>query len=185
MTFYKNYIKRQAYFKNHSGQFLSKSPFACAKIGSLYEYFPGSKIIFMVRNPLEVIPSMINMAHEIWRSTLNINSGYQFQDKIYEAALHYHNYPLNRLQVEPENAYAIIKYDDLMTQPTAVVEAACRKLGIELDAGFLKILQEEEDKAKQYKSGHIYSLEKVQISKEKIVMDFRDIFERLNFEVPR
>jgi hypothetical protein len=184
MTFYKNCIKRQAYYKNHSGHLLSKGPFASAKVGSLLEYFPGCKIIYMIRNPFEVIPSAINFAHEIWSSTLNIDVDYRFRERVYEGVLHYYNYPLERLQGEAPGAYAIIKYDDLIAQPALVVQMACRKVGIEADAGFINMLQEEERKATRYRSDHVYSLEKVQISKEQVAVDLGNILKRFGFEVP-
>jgi hypothetical protein len=59
MTLHKNCIKRQAYFKGNKKHFLLKNPAASSKIDSLYEFFPDCKIIYMVRNPLEVVPSII------------------------------------------------------------------------------------------------------------------------------
>jgi hypothetical protein len=185
MMFYKSCIKRQAYYKNHRGHLVSKSPIACGKVGSLLEYFPGCKIIYMVRNPFDVIPSTISMAHEIWSSTLNIDVDYRFREIVYEITLHNYNHPLDRLQAEPQNSYAIIKYDDLIAHPAAVMQMACRKLGIETDAEFLNMLQEEEKKAKRYRSDHVYSLEKVQISKEQVAVDLRNILKRFGFEAPR
>jgi len=104
MTFYKNCIKRQPYFKGNKGHFLSKNPFSSLKIDSLYEYFPECKIVYMVRSPLKVIPSMINMAHEIWHSTINVEAGYPLQGKVYETAKLFYNYPLARLEQAPQNS---------------------------------------------------------------------------------
>jgi hypothetical protein len=58
MTFYKKCVKRQMYFKGGKGHFLSKNPAFSTKIDCLYEFFQGCRIIYMVRNPLDVIPSM-------------------------------------------------------------------------------------------------------------------------------
>lgn len=183
MTFYKKCIKRQAYFKGNKGHFLSKSPSACSRIGSLYEYFPGCKIICLVRNPLEVIPSMVNMAHEIWHSTINIEASYPFQDKVYEVLKYYYTYPLYRFEVEPQSAYVFIRYDDLVGQPRQAIQTACQRLGLELNTKFLNILKQEEENARNYKSRHVYSIDQIHFTREQIVSDLRDIFDRFDFDI--
>jgi hypothetical protein len=181
MNFYKNCIKRQAYLKGRSKRFLSKSPFATSRIATLYEHFPGCKIVYMVRNPLEVIPSAINMAHEIWRSTLKMERGYPLQHKIYDIIAHNYIYPLRRFELEPLDSYLLINYDDLLRQPSQVIQKACLHLGIEVTDRLLSVLKEEEEKAKNYKSGHVYSLDHMQISQEKIVSDLAKVFDRFGF----
>ncbi len=183
MNFYKKCIKRQAYLKGSNRRFLSKSPFATSRIATLYEHFPGCKIIYLVRNPLEVIPSAINMAHEIWRSTLNIDTGYPLQHKIYEVIAHNYIYPLDRFELEPQDSHLLIKYDDLIRQPSQVIQKACRHLGIELTSTLLNILEEEEAKAKNYKSAHVYSLDHMQITQERIRSDLANVFDRFGFDI--
>jgi hypothetical protein len=183
MDFYKKCIMRQAYFKGNRGHFLSKSPSASSRIGSLYEHFPGCKIIYMVRNPLEVIPSMVNMAHEIWHSTINIKGRYPFQDQVYEFIKYNYTYPLDRFELEPKSAYAFIRYDDLVRQPMQTIQTACQRLGLELDKKFLRILEQEEEKTKNYKSGHVYSIDQTHFAREQIISDLRDIFDRFGFDI--
>jgi hypothetical protein len=182
MTFYKNCIKRQAYFSGSKGYFLSKSPSACSKIGSLYKHFPGCKIIYMIRNPLDVIPSMVNMAYEIWRSTINIEVRFPFQDNIYEILKYYYTYPLGQFVKKPQNAYVIIKYDDLVRQPQLAIQSACQRLDLEVDSKFLSILRQEERKAKNYKSNHNYSIEQTQFTRKQLVSDLHDIFDQFGFD---
>lgn len=188
MTFYKKCIKRQAYFKGNKGHLISKSPLASSRINSLYEYFPECKIIYMVRNPLDVIPSMINMAHEILYSTINIETGYQipiFQDKIYDTIKYYYTYPLDQFELKPQNSYVVIKYEDLVREPGQVVQAAYQQLDLEFNTRFLNILKEEDEKMKNYKSSHIYSIDQNKLTREQIVSDLHDIFDRFAFDTSR
>lgn len=185
MTFYKKCIKRQAYFKGNKGHFISKSPFASSRINSLYEYFPECKIIYMVRNPLDVIPSIINMAQEIWYSTINIEVGYSLQDKIYKTIEYNYTYPLNLFELKPQNSYVIIKYEDLVHEPSQVIQAACKQLELEFSTRFLNILKDEEEKVKNYKSRHIYSIDQIHLTREQIISDLHDIFDRFTFDTSR
>lgn len=181
MTFYKNCIKRQAYFKGNKGYFLSKGPASSAKIDSLYNYFPGCKIVYMVRNPLEVIPSMINMAHHIWISTTNIEADYPLQDQVYNTAKFFYNYPLARLEQAPQDSYVTISYEDLVRQPGRAIQTTYQRFGFEITTEFLQVLREEENKIKSYKSRHVYSLDQFRFTREQIVSDLRHIFERFGF----
>ena len=182
MTFYKNCIKRQAYFKGGNRHYLSKTPYSSLKIDSLYEYFPGCKVIYMARNPLEVIPSMINMAHEIWRATIDIKVKYPLQDIIYETAKLYYNYPLARLGRAPQSSYEIINYKDLISAPGRAIQTVYRKAGLEIAPKYQKILNEEEKKSATYNSRHSYSLDQFRITREQIISDLQDIFDRFGFD---
>ncbi|NIM97397.1 MAG: hypothetical protein GTO24_04725, partial [candidate division Zixibacteria bacterium] len=113
----------------------------------------------MVRNPLEVIPSMINMAHQIWHSTINVEAGYPLQDQVYETVKFFYNYPLARLEQAPQNSYVAINYEDLVRQPGRVIQTIYRLFGFEITPKFLQVLREEDDKVKSYKSSHVYSLD--------------------------
>ena len=182
MTFYKNCIKRQAYFKGGNRHYLSKTPYSSLKIDSLYEYFPGCKVVYMVRSPLEVVPSMINMAHEIWRATVDIKANYPLQDIIYETAKLYYNYPLARLGRAPQSSYEIISYEDLISAPGPAIQTLYRKFSFEITAKYQKTLNEEEKKSVSYKSRHSYSLDQFRITREQIVSDLQDIFDRFGFD---
>ena len=181
MTFYKNCLKRQAFFKGADRHLLSKNPVSSLKIDSLYEYFPDCRIIYMVRNPLEVVPSTINMAHEIWSRTGKMEGGYPFQSKVYDTVKLFYNYPLSRLAQAPQYSYTMVKYEDLVRHPSQVIQAVCLHLGFQITPQFQKILEEEEERARGYISSHVYSLDQFQIPREQIISDLDHVFKRFNF----
>jgi hypothetical protein len=71
MSFCENCVKRQAYFKKGRRHLVSKSPGLCAKIDSLFEHFPDCRIIYLVRTPLEVVPSTHSTIGSVWSSLLS------------------------------------------------------------------------------------------------------------------
>ena len=182
MTFYRNCIKRQAYFEGNKALLLSKNPGFSAKIDSLYEYFPGCKIIYMVRNPLEVIPSILSMASSVWHSNIDMEPSYLLQEKVYETAKYYYTYPLERLERRPKESYLVVNYEELVSQPSQVIKTIYQRFGFEITPEFLQALQEEDEKAKRYQSGHVYSLNQFRITREQIVSDLRTIFDRFHFD---
>jgi len=182
MSFYESCVKRQAYLKGNRARLLSKNPGFSAKVDSLYEYFPGCKIIYMVRNPLDVIPSVENMALEIWNSFITVKTDRLFQEKVYETARYFYDYPLARLDRAPKDAYVVINYEDLVRTPSGAVKGAYERFGLELSQEFIRFLHEEDQKAKGYKSLHFYSLDRFYLTREQIVSDLRHIFDRFGFD---
>jgi len=183
MTFYKNCIMRQAYFKGNKGRLLSKSPVLSPKLQSLSEYFPGCKFIWPVRNPLEVIPSMISMAEEVWRSAVELKDDYPYSDIVYDTLSYFHKYLLKRFSEAPKNSYMIVKYDDLITTPSQVIKQIYNHFDFKITGETINLLEEEEAKAKHYKSKHVYSLDQFNITREQIISDFSAIFKKFEFSV--
>ena len=183
MNFYKNCIKRQAYLKgkDRNLHLLSKNPLFSPAVDSLYEHFPDSRFIYMVRNPLEVIPSMLSLAYELWNQNLDLGLDYPYQDRVYETAIHYYNYTLARLEQARPSSYLLVNYDDLVRQPSRVIQAIYEAFGFEMTPAYSKILDQEDLKAKGYKSGHEYTLSQFEFTREQIVSDLSHIFERFGF----
>lgn len=182
MEFYKDCIKRQAYYQNHGGSLLSKAPASSARIVGLRKQFPDCKIIYMVRNPLEVIPSMINLAHEVWTSMAGMTKGFPLQDQIYDTLKYYYEYPLSLFEELPHDSYRIVNYEDLVKHPAKTIEAIYEHFGFAITPDFRKILQEEEHNAKNYKSGHHYHLDQTHMEREQIVADLQTVFDRFGFD---
>ncbi len=182
MTFYKNCLKRQAYFKGRRKNLLSKNPLFSPKIDSLYEYFPGCRIIYMARNPLDVIPSMQSLAYTLWHSIVNMEADYPYQNKVWEVAKCFYDYPLARLERSPRDSYTLVKYEDLVQLPNQVVQQIYRRFGFDLTPSFLQALKEEEGKAKSYESSHVYSLDRFYLTRKQIVSELQHIFHRFGFD---
>jgi hypothetical protein len=57
MNFYKRCLQRHVYAYGGRKIYLSKSPSFSASVDSIYKTFPDARIIYLVRNPMEVVPS--------------------------------------------------------------------------------------------------------------------------------
>lgn len=189
MAFYKRCVQRHLYaqrrFKGTEPRgYLAKNPALCPKVDTLLEVFPGAKIIYLVRNPLEMIPSYVSMMDFSWRAVGVLNRDQMLKDFIFEMAQHWYRYPIKRLEKWPEDNYIIIKYDDLVKDPEHTVKKIYSRLGFEVSPSFGRVLRESAMNASHYKSRHKYLLEDMGLDRRRIFAEFRDIFERFQFDRP-
>ena len=178
MEFYKKCIRKQAFYKKHCNSLLSKGPALSSKIENLYRHFPGCRIIYLVRDPLEVIPSMSSLARTIWHSTQCVYNNSSKQENIYKTLSHYYRYSLAHLAGKASQTYRIIRYDDLISNPRKTVQDIYRHFGMRLSPQFDTVLESESIKTGIYKSDHSYSLSDAGLDSRHIQKDLNDVIER-------
>jgi hypothetical protein len=183
MRFYRSCLRRHLFARNSDKKFLSKNPTFSAKVDSLYEFFPDARIIYLVRNPLDTVPSIISWMSYQWKQFNDPKENYLFKDYMIELAREWYAYPLERFASAPPNSYAIIRYEDLIQNPKEVIMGIYRKFGFELSAEFEKILEQETRNEHAYHSKHKYSLRKMGLSKKQILKTFGFVFKRFHFEI--
>lgn len=178
MAFYKKCIGKQMVYKKHNGSLLSKGPALSSKIENLYKYFPGCRIIYLIRDPLEVIPSMSSLAKTIWGATYCVDKNNSFHEKIYKTLSHYYKYPLEHLSNKASQTYCIVRYDDLIGNPGNTVRNIYKHFGLHLTQEFDKQLRNESMKTNSYKSDHRYTLSDTGLDSRRIQNDLSDVIER-------
>lgn len=182
MRFYRSCLRRHLFARHSDKKFLSKNPTFSPKIDSLYEFFPDAKIIYLVRNPLDTVPSIISWMSYQWKQFSDPVENYLFQDYMLELAKEWYEYPLERFATAAENSYAIIRYEDLAQNPKQFVSDIYEKFGFELSPDFQTILDEASQVSTSFKSKHNYSLGKMGLTKEQIVKTFALVFKRFGFD---
>ena len=181
MKFYASCVKRQACFRG-GGVLLSKNPLFSPKLRTLMTHFPKGRFIYMVRNPLDVIPSMLDMAQKIWEKTQGRRAPAAVEEGVYETLKSFYDYPLRVLDEAAPDSYVIVKYDDLVRDPQGVVEMAYARLGLEATPEFREVLRAETERILAYRSEHAYALGEQSVTRERIVSDLKYVFERFGFD---
>jgi hypothetical protein len=173
MTYYQEVLKRHIY-ANRGKRYISKSPQYSPKVKTLHKKFPDAKFINLVRSPLKVIPSSISMFSNHWKTYGDPEQEYPLEasETIQEQARYWYLYPHQYLKKLPPEQYYVLRYKDLVSDPQSAVERIYERFGIELSPEFQKILAEESEKAKHFKSHHRYSLKKMGLNQRKIKSDF-------------
>jgi len=184
MGFYRCCIQRYLFARRASQNihYLAKNPALCPKLSTLHEFFPDAKIIYLVRSPLEVIPSFLSMMQFTWRVTGAPIEGPESQEYLLGIIRHWYDYPLQYLENLPDESYIIVNYNDLMKDLSGTVRKIYQRIGIPLAENFAKILQQEAEKVRFYRSRHDYTLESFGLDHERILEEFQDIFQRFGFD---
>lgn len=183
MTFYRRCVQRHLFAHgDRDVHYLAKNPHFSPMIDTLYDTFPDVKIIYLARNPLDMIPSYISLKEEEWQLLGNPVEDYASRHYILDMAEHWYTYPLERLERAPERSYIVVNFDDLVNDAGKTVRAIYDRFGLELSADFDQVLQHTTDRARKHKSQHAYSLRQMGLTREQIVTRYRHVFDRFSFD---
>jgi len=182
MAFYKRCVQNHLYVFGRDKHFLSKNPFFSGMIQSLNKIFPDAKFLCMVRTPLETVPSAISMWSACFHFFLSPQDPLPLLDAQQEIITHYYRYPLEQLDAMSSDRQQIVTYPALVTGPARIANGIYKNFNLAMTQAFMLTLQREEEKARRYESSHAYSLEQFSLSREQLLKDYADIFDRFGFE---
>jgi hypothetical protein len=183
-AFYRQCVKRHAFARGvGDGRYhLAKSPCFSPKMEALGSAFPDAKFIYLVRNPLDVVPSYMSLLDLQWSILADPLEKWAGRDYVLEMIRHWYTYPLERLATAPPDRYAIVRYDDLVTDAERTLAEVYGRLGLEMSPQFARLLHAAAERERHYVSDHRYSLESMGLTRERLVSVFHDIIERFGFD---
>jgi omega-hydroxy-beta-dihydromenaquinone-9 sulfotransferase len=181
MGFYRSMLQRHLYATG-ARHFVAKNPAFSAKIATLKEFFPEARIIYLVRNPLDMLPSTISWLTYAWGVFSVLQERYPYRSEILELTQYWYRHPLDWLDANPSPNHLILKYDDLISNPEPILRAFYRQFGYAEVPGLNKIVAQAVEETNQYQSDHAYSYEEMGYTRPEIVTAFKDIFERFGFD---
>jgi hypothetical protein len=183
IAFYKRCIQRHLYYHGQKCIFISKNPFFSPKVDTLLKVFPDAFIIYLIRNPLKAVPSFASLSAFWWHIFCDTKVDYPYPEFIMETMRYWYRYPLQRLEKEPTSRYMVMRFEDMVSNPRKAVESICECVGVEITPAYTRILDEETEKSRQYKSTHKYSLEVIGYTREQIIHEFSDVFHKWQFDI--
>ena len=183
MNYYENCLKRFVYARGRNKIYLSKNVLSSGRINCLLKRFPDAKIIYAVRNPYEALPSFISMFGAMYPA---IRPRMKPDDEAMQAwaflgIAFYKHFNEARKNIS-ENNLAEIRYDDLVATPSSTIEKIYAKLQFDVSPVMKERLARLEEKNKQYKSKHYYSLEQYGLSKDYIYGELKFLFDHFDFK---
>lgn len=183
MEFYKSTLQRLAYAQGIDRIFLSKNVMSTGRLESLIDYFPDARIIYLVRNPYESVPSFISMFSLAWKGhSPEIPENSKYHKCWGELGMEYYNYFHEQIKKIPENQTITLRYNDLIEQPKATILSVYEKFNLGINPKFIEKLDKATNRAKTYKSEHSYSLEQFGMSKAEVQSKIGWIFDKYGFE---
>ena len=181
MAFYKSTIQRHL-FATGKKHYVAKNPAFSPKIETLAEFFPDARIIYLVRNPLDMLPSTVSWINYARRVFTEPDQKYLYIDEILGITQHWYRHPLRYLDSHPSPRHLILKYDDLIQRPEQVIRGFYEQFGYPDKPGLDGIINQAVEETLSFRSDHFYSYEEMGFTRQQIVEMYRDIFERFEFE---
>ena len=181
--YYKSTIQRWMYALGSDKVFLSKTVMSSGRLEILHELFPDVKIIFLIRNPYQAIPSFTSMFAEPWTALHpDIKENSDEYREWGELGIQYYKYFNEQKQNFKYENLITIPYNDLVAQPKDTVLKIYEQLKLDITPDFLERLDKATTTAKKYKSTHSYSLETYGFDKAHIYNELKFIFDEFGFE---
>ena len=181
MTFYKSMLQRHMYATGKK-YFVAKNPAFSPKIETLLEFFPDARIIYLARNPLDMLPSTVSWINYARRVFTDPPQKYLYLDEIVDFTQHWYRYPLQYLDEHPSPRHLILNYDNLIQRPEQVIRAFYEQFGYPEQPGLDGIVDQAVRETLAFNSDHIYSYQEMGFTREQIVEIYADIFERFGFD---
>ncbi len=181
MKFYKSMLQRHMYATGKK-YFVAKNPAFSPKIATLLELFPDARIIYLARNPLDMLPSTVSWINYARRQFTEPKEKYLYLDEIVDLTQHWYRYPLHYLDTHPSPRHLILNYDDLIQRPEYVIRSFYEQFGYPDKPGLDGIVDEAVKEALSFRSDHIYSYEEMGFTHRQILEMYADVFERFGFD---
>ena len=181
MAFYRSMLQRHLYATGRK-HFVAKNPAFCAKIEILAEFFPDARIVYLARNPLDMLPSTISWINYARRVFTEPGRGYLYLDEIVKMTQYWYRHPLAWLDAHPSDLHLILKYDNLISNPEPVIRGFYRQFGYSESRRLHQIVAESVQETLADQGDHVYSYQEMGFSRGQILGLYPDIFERFGFD---
>ena len=181
MAFYHAAIRRHLYVAGPEKQLLSKNPSFTPFVRSLREAFPDGKILCCVRDPLEVVPSLLSSVQ-----TGADLFGYdvaepKIRDRFVGMLEFFSKHALSNLGEAPTDQNAFVPLTEMKRDVKGFVLRLYERFNWAASPEFQEQLSDDSRRSKQYKSQHTYSLEEFGLVETEIRDRFRELNTRFGF----
>lgn len=179
---YRAAVQRHLYAEGTEKIPLVKNVLAAGRLGVIEQAFPDVRFIQLSRHPYEVLPAIMSMYHKVWaRHSPDIAKDSPEMRALARLWMGYYRRLIEHRKQVPKERFLSIRYEDLMSEPIAVVERIYDRFGFELTPAYRGRLLEATRKAKSFKSQHSYSLEEYGLSAEIIDRELGDLMDELGY----
>jgi len=181
MAFYKAAVRRHMFVAGPGKQLLSKNPSFTPFVQSLREAFPDGRILCCVRDPLEVVPSLLSSV----RTGADL-FGYdiaepRIRDRFVGMLEFFAKHALSSLRDTPTDQHAFVPLKEMKKDVKGFVLGVYGRFGWEADPAFQERLTQDARTGKEYRSRHSYSLQEFGLTEKEIQARFPELNARFGF----
>jgi hypothetical protein len=182
-AYYRSCLQRHLYATGPDKVLLEKVALIAGRLQTVREVLPDMRIVHMLRNPYNSVPSLVSMFQVPWRSLAP--QALQTEEAargLKEMILKYYRIIYETRSELPDERFVEVRYQELANDPEAAVRRIYERFGLQADPEFNRALAEEKERARQYRSRHSYSLQDAGIDPAELFARLSDLFEAYGFE---
>jgi len=185
MRYYRSCLQRHLYLNGPDKILLSKATQLSGSIQSLRAEFPDARIINILRNPVESIPSHISVFYTVWnwvdpKIQKDGSESREYAELAAAWFLHLEKYDI----ASKSESYLRIFYTDLVRNPDSVARSIYKHFGIPLTPRATRQIQTETKRALDYKSSHRYTLQEYGLNQDWVKREVGGLMRRYKFPFP-
>ncbi|MAL93880.1 MAG: sulfotransferase family protein [Haliea sp.] len=177
MHHYRELVKRQLLLNGGDRIHLSKNPVMSGWVGSIIETFPDARIVVMLRDPAQCVPSLLKLVEKSWKARGWKPADYQASlDLLLQTSFESFHNPAQQLARYPEVPRAIVDYRELTARPRETVHEVYRQLGFDVGSEFDAFLQANAEREKKHHSKFEYSLGDYRITADQLEAELGEFY---------
>jgi hypothetical protein len=163
---------------------IAKSSLLSLRVEDLLRRYPDCRIIYLVRDPVEAIPSgmslvtgVLERSYDLFHAT-SAEARRRYFENLYQASCHMYATFHRSLQAGaiPARNLRIVPYPRIMGELRATIESLLPFLEIDSPPGFAERLAEQDRVQRSRRSSHRYDLAKFGLSEARIRSDLAFVY---------
>lgn len=187
--YYEACWRRNLMYKR-SSRILAKTSMLTFRLDEVLERYPDCKLVYIIRDPVEVIPSGMSLIASVLENGYNMwdRSSKEEQERwienLYQASCDILRrfYEAQTDGSIPERNLCVVRYTDLLQNLEPTIARIVEFLEIDPSAEFLEEVRAQAERQRTYKSGHKHSPDKFGLSPERIRKDLAFVYEAYGLE---
>lgn len=182
MRFYRAAIKRQLVLNGGDKIHLAKNPVMSGWVETLINYFPGAKIVVMLRDPAECIPSGMQLVQSTWQGNGWSKEEYaESQKMLLQTCFESFTNPRDVLARYPNTPQIVVDYRELTADPRGTTKKVYDALGLTMTEAHDQALIARGETEKKHSSKFRYSIDDFDVTYAEIEDKLADFYERYDW----
>lgn len=174
-----------------ANRILAKTSMLTFRIDEVLERYPDCKLVYIIRDPVEVIPSGMSLlagvlenGYDVWNHTSKEDQE-RWIENLYQASCDLLR-SFHEAQASgriPERNLCVVRYSDLLENLEPTMKRILDFIEIEPSAAFVEEVRAQAEKQRNYQSRHQHSPEKFNIDPERIRRDLAFVYDAYDLPV--
>lgn len=186
--FLRRCLQRQLYSTGLS-RAVTKMVYSAPRARSLLEEFPDARFVYLIRSPLETIPSHLSLDRNMFDHLWGLNNIppqllQRYYTRRYQHALEFYRYVerLMESRAIPESQWLVVKYDELRHNLAETMDRIIHFAELPCSPKLRELILEQAASQGRYERPHKNApLEEFGLGQRRIVDDLAPLFEKYGF----